>query len=170
MTTKTMTLFGTALLCAIAAGCSSGAAPGDAGAPRDTGAALGGGILTWKEGGTMHTAQFATGTMARSASLDLLEVTGADVAVGLSFGVAVMPPPLVAGPYACGGSGYPIVSFSYTGTDGQMLTCALDVTSLGTVAGAHTVGTFSASLSVAGGATKAITDGRFDVVMTISTL
>jgi hypothetical protein len=165
-----MTLVGTALLFAIAAGCSSGGASGDGGAPRDTGSALGSGILTWKEGGTMHTAQFATGTMARSASLDLLEVTGADVAVGLSFGVASMPPPLIAGAYACGGTGYPIVSLAYTGTDGQMLTCAIDLTSVGTVAGAHTVGTFSASLGVAGGGIKAITDGRFDVVMTVSTL
>ena len=167
---KTVFVTGAVLLCAIGAGCSSSGGAGDGGALRDTGTALGGGVLTWKEGGTMHAAQFATAAMARSASLDLLEVTGAEQALGLAFGIGFMPPPLVAGPYTCGGTGYPIVSFTYNGTEGQMLTCAIDLTSVGTVAGAHAVGTFTATLGVAGGGSKLITDGRFDVPMTVSTL
>ena len=168
MTMKTMLLTGAALLCAIGTGCSSSGGAGDGGATQDTGTAPGSGVLTWKEGGTMHTAQFATATMNRSASLDLFELTGAEQTLGLAFGIGFMPPPLVAGPYACGGTGYPIVSFTYTGTDGQMLTCAIQLSAVGTVAGAHAVGTFTATLGVTGGGSKVITDGRFDVPMTVS--
>jgi hypothetical protein len=160
-----------ALLCAIAAGCGSGGGTANDGAVSGDGAGpLGGGVMTWKEGGTPHTAQFATAAFAHSASLDLLNVVGSEPNLGLAFGIGAKPPPLVTGQYACGGTGYPIVSLTYTGTEGQMFTCAIDLTALGATAGSHAVGTFSATLGVAGGGSKVITEGRFDVPMTVSTL
>jgi hypothetical protein len=170
MTIEAKFTVGFALLCAVGAGCgSSGGGPGDGGATRDTG--IGGtGVLTWREGGTAHTAPFAAAAMARSSTLDLLQITGAETTIGLSFGIAVRPPPLVAGFYACGGMGYPIVSFTYTGTEGEMFTCAVELTSVGTVTGAHAVGRFSATLGVPGGGSKVITDGQFDIPATVSSL
>jgi len=170
MTIKERITVGLVLLCAAGAGCgSSGGGPGDGGATGDTGIAANG-VLTWKEGGTVHSAPFAAAAMARSSMLDLLQITGAEPTIGLSFGIAVRPPPLVAGSYACGGAGYPIVSFTYTGTEGEMFSCAIELTSVGTVTGAHAVGRFSATLGVPGGGSKVITDGQFDIPVTVSTL
>ena len=160
-----------ALLCTIAVGCGSGGGTlADGGDPRDTGATPGGGTLIWREGGTMHTALYPAAAIARSSQLDFLQISGGDAGVGISFGVAIQPPPLVAGAYACGGTGYPIVSFTYTTADGLAQTCGVDLSAIGFVSGAHVVGTFSASIATSAGASKAITEGHFDIAATVSTL
>ncbi len=155
------------LLGAICAGCGSGGAATDA-AVTGADAGLGTGTLTWKDNGAMHTAQFASATIIRSANLDLLEIGAADPSSGLALGVTVQPPPLTPGSYACGGTAFPIVSFSYNGTTGQNQVCAIALTSVGLTSGAHVIGTFSATLAVTGGGTKAITEGRFDIVAVVS--
>jgi hypothetical protein len=117
MKTTTTALAAAALLGALAAGCGSGATgnrDGAAGTGNPTGSSL-----TWKENGTAHSAQFPSAALARSATLDLLEIAGADTTLGLAFGIGVKPPPIMPGSYACGGGAYPIVSFAY-GQDGGL--------------------------------------------------
>jgi hypothetical protein len=158
-----------ALLCAISAGCGSGGGTsGDAGVNHDTGSLPGVGTFTWKEGGTTHSAQFATASIITMANLELLEIAAGDPNVGIALAVSVQPPPITTGPYACGGSNYPIVSFSYTGASGQNQTCMINLTSVGTTTGSHVVGTFSASFALTAGGTKTITDGQFDVTAIVS--
>jgi hypothetical protein len=167
MNTTTISLAAFALLGALAAGCGSGGngnRDGAAGNGNPTGSSL-----SWKENGTAHSALFPSAALARSATLDLLEIAGAETTLGLAFGIGVKPPPIVAGSYACGGAAYPIVSFAY-GQDGVSMTCTLDLTSVGLDADGRAVGTFSASISVTGGGTKSITEGKFDLALTVSSL
>jgi hypothetical protein len=158
-----------ALLCAIGVGCGSGGGTsGDAGLNHDSGSLPGVGTFTWKEGGTTHSAQFATASIITSANLELLEIGAGDPNVGIAIAISVQPPPIAAGPYACGGITYPLVSFSYTGSSGQNQTCMINLTSVGTTTGSHVVGTFSASFALTAGGTKTITDGQFDVTAIVS--
>jgi hypothetical protein len=164
-----------ALVCALLAlggwsGCSSsGGAATDGGGTFDTGVASGG-TLTWKENGTAHTALFAAAALARNSTLDVFQISGGDATgVGISFGIATRPPPVVTGSYNCGGAAYPIISFSYTGVDPQQpLTCTIDLTSVGLTTGSHAIGTFTASVPVSGGGTKTLTEGRFDIAENVA--
>ncbi len=166
MTTgKNLPLAAALLLAATGLACGSGSGTAGDGGGVDIGTAIGGGTLTWKEGGTTHTGQIATASIVRDAQLDLLEIGGADPKVSVALGVSMGPPPLTTGTYNCGGTTYPIVSFSYTGTgaDGTKLTCTIDLTAVGFTSGAHAVGTFSASFGLTGGGMGTVTDGRFDI-------
>jgi hypothetical protein len=156
------------------AGCggSGGGSPtGAAG----TGGAPTGGVLTWKDGGASRSAIYPAGTRTKTALTDMIQVAGGDGSgMGLSFAVTLRPPPLVAGTYTCAqtGQGGVIVSLSYAkGTTpiGTMADCSITITALSEATGEHLVGTFSATLS-GGGASAALTDGKFDVASTVTSL
>ena len=159
-----MTITGGALLGVLGAGCGS---TGNGAGPDGSGTPVGGG-LTWKDNGAAHSALFPSAALVRSATLDLLEIAGGDANLAVALGVGVNPPPLAAGSYTCGGAGYPIVSLGYTGEDGHMLACSVDLASVGLQTGAHVIGTFSGSVSVTGGAVKTITDGKFDLALNVA--
>jgi hypothetical protein len=160
------------VLLAALSGC--GGSSGGGHAP-DGGGPSGTGTFTWKDGGTIHTALFASGARVTSAGLDMVQVTGSDAGAAVSFGVSLRPPPLLPGAYACSDNGAAtgrIVSIDYTiGTvSGLAPTCAITLTSFGDSTGTHATGTFSATVPLSDGTTRMITDGAYDVPLTVSSL
>jgi hypothetical protein len=103
-----------------------------------------------------------------SASLDLLQVTGANSSgAGVSFNVSA-PPPLVPGTYSCGlTGGNIIVSLAANGSDNAMV-CTIQLAGIGAASGDRAAGTFQATVTATGGGGKAITDGMFDVPLIVN--
>jgi hypothetical protein len=156
---------------ALVAGCGSGGG----GDTNDGGIPPGSGALAWKDGATSYSALGPAAARVVSASLDMLQITGgvAGGAAAIAFSVATAPP-LLPGSYACSdsGTGGRIVSISYvegTAMSSGVPTCAIDVASIGDVTGARVTGTFSATLNV-GGTTTTLSDGAFDLGLTVSSL
>ncbi|HXI54446.1 MAG TPA: hypothetical protein VNO55_00175 [Polyangia bacterium] len=162
---------------ALAAGC--GGSSGGTGTSPDGGGSggaggLGMGTITWKENGATKTSSFASAARGKSAQLDMVQVTGSNGdPTALSFGIAMKPPPLVPGTYACFGASYPIVSISYLSkgaSSGAMSSCSIIISTVGDVAGSHITGTFTATLPLDNGTTKTLTDGQFDLAQTVNSI
>jgi hypothetical protein len=161
------------LVSVVAAGCggSNNARPDGGGGTGGT--TTGGGSMTWKQNGQAHTAAFASGSRAISSASDFVQFVGSESTVAVSFGVATAAPPLTTGTTACGATSAtaPFASFSYTGNSaGLASSCSITLTTLGDVTGSHSTGTFSGSISLDSGGTAEITDGVFDVMLTVSNL
>ena len=91
----------------------------------------------------------------------------------MSFGVATAMPPLTTGTFACGvtSATAPFASLSYTGNSSSLAaTCSITLTTLGATTGSHATGTFTGSIALDSGGTAVITDGVFDVMLTVSNL
>jgi hypothetical protein len=165
---------GTLVLAAtLAAGCG-GSAGGMGSLPDGGGGGAGMGTMTWKENGATKTSSFASAARVTSAQSDMVQVTGSNGdPTALSFGVAVKPPPLVPGTYACFGASYPIVSMTYLSkgaSSGAMGSCSIVISTVGDVAGSHITGTFTATLPLDNGTTKTLTDGKFDLALTVNSI
>jgi hypothetical protein len=162
---------GIVVVVAALAGCGGGMATPTGGG--GTGG-LGMGTFTWKENGAAKTASFAAAARVKSAQSDMVQITGSNGdPIGLSFAVAVKPPPLVPGTYACFGAAYPIVSISYQSggaSSGAMGSCSIVISTLGDAAGSHVMGTFTATLPLDNGMTKTLTDGKFDLAQTVNSI
>ena len=163
-----------ALMAMLLVGCGSGGdSPGgsvDAGGPG--GVATGSGTLTWFDDGSKHTALYPSAARVISSSLDMVQLAGGDpVGFAVALGVSV-PPPLVPGTYACGVTGDRVIgSLTYTVSTTNTLvyeSCSIQLTSLGDKTGGRAVGAFSAILTLPAGGTKAITNGVFDVPLTVN--
>jgi hypothetical protein len=159
-----------ALAAAFAAGCGGSSPAGSSMGPGETGSGI---ELTWKENGTAHGAQYPSAVRITSTR-DMLQIAGGEAGgTGIAFGVVAMPPPLALGTFACGGAGYPIVTISYTvGTTSSTIAtaCSVTLTTLGDTTGSHVTGTFSATLPFSDGTTKTLTEGKFDLMQTVSSL
>jgi hypothetical protein len=161
---------------ALAAGC--GGSDGGMGSPDGGGSGgaggLGMGTITWKENGAAKTTLFAAAARVMSAQSDMVQISGGTPdPTGIAFGVAVKPPPLVPGTYACFGGSYPIVSISYQSkgaSSGAMGSCSIVISTVGDVAGSHITGTFTATLPLDNGTTKTLTDGKFDLSQTVNSI
>jgi hypothetical protein len=155
----------TAAIAAVLAGCGGG----EAGAP------AGAGTITWKENGALHATSFASASRVKTVNSDMLQVAGGTASgIGIAFGVVVMPPPLAQTTYTFnGGTGYPIVSMSYqSGGSSSNVPTAISIvlTSLGATTGTSAAGTFTATLPLGNGTTKTLTDGKFDLALTVNSL
>jgi hypothetical protein len=131
----------------------------------------GGGKLNWLDDGTRQNAVFAAAAMARSSMLDLLQITGstANGAAATSFGVAAMPP-LGLGAVACGTGGYPFSTITYSpGAESVYTSCSVTVSTLVLTGTPHVSGKFEAVFPKTGGGTKTISDGTFDLPLTVTT-
>jgi hypothetical protein len=165
-----------ALVLAVAlAGCGGGGGATDGGTAGTGGGAGTGKLLTWKENGVAHTALVASAARVKSATSDILQASGSDAAgTALSFGVVVQPPPLALTTYDFnGGAGYPIVSMSYNAggvTSSVPTAISIVFTALGDTTGSHAAGTFTATLPHGDGTTKTITDGKFDLTLTVNSI
>jgi hypothetical protein len=156
------------LVYVVVAGCGSSksAAP-------DGGGGTSGGSITWKENGQAHTAAFAAGSRAISSASDFVQFVGSESTVAVSFGVATETPPLTTGTAACGvtGASAPFATLSYTGNNSALATtCSISLTTLGDTTGSRAAGTFAGSVALDSGGTAVITDGVFDVMLTVSNL
>jgi hypothetical protein len=167
---KTLPIALVGLIAATAAGCGS-SGDGNGGAGGTTGAASG--SITWKEGGAAQAATIVAGARARTSTSDLVQITGGNSdGVGVSFGVSTLAPPLTTGPFTCEvtDSTAPFASFAYVGGDDSsgVPACSITLTTLGETTGMRTAGTFSATIPLDSGATLTVTDGVFDVVLTVT--
>lgn len=131
----------------------------------------GGGSLTWLDDGTRHSASFATAALSRSTMMDYLLVAGGESSgVGISFGIAATPP-LSASTVACGSGQYPFASFSYNpGVAAVYTSCAVTISTITLTGTTHVTGTFQAVFPKTGGGSKTLSDGKFDLAMTVTSL
>jgi hypothetical protein len=132
----------------------------------------GSGTMTWKDDGAAHSASFGTGVLARTSTTDLLELSGAD-ATGAAIAFALStPPPIVPAPFTCAqvGMNGTIVSLVYTSANAASSTqsCAITLATVGMATGARATGTFSAVIALTAGGTKTLSDGHFDLPLTVS--
>ena len=155
------------------AGGGGGGSGGNGGGGGSAGATSGG-VVTWNENGTPHTATVAGGSRVRSAASDTIQIVGADAAgTAVTLDVATPVPPLTPGSFACGSTSTadPIVSIAYTNSGGgQMPTCTIVISTLGDTTGSHATGTFNATVPLRSGGTATITNGVFDVTLTVTNL
>lgn len=157
----------------VAAGCGSSNSAAPDGGGGTGGTTTSGGSITWKENGQAHTAAFASGSRAMSSASDFVQFVGSESTVAVSFGVATAMPPLTTGTFACGvtSATAPFASLSYTGNSSSLApTCSITLTTLGATTGSHATGTFTGSIALDSGGTAMITDGVFDVMLTVSNL
>jgi hypothetical protein len=155
-------------------GCGGGGSgtpgPGDGGVPP------GSGTLNWLDDGARKNAVSPSAALARSSLMDYLQVTGS-VAGGnaaVSFGVAATPP-ITPDTILCGGPGgtgqRPFASVGYTsGTDPIATSCSVTISTIVLTDPPHVTGTFEAVFPKTGGGTKTISDGHFDLAMTVSSI
>jgi hypothetical protein len=176
MLSRELTVAMVASLVFVFAGCGGGSGGGTPSGGAGTGGGTGMGTLTWKEGGAMHTAIYPTAARVKSASSDGLQLAGGEgsgTAIALGI-LARIPPTLVPGTYSCADNagGKTIVSASYTmgaTSSGAPSACTVTVTGVGDATGTRAVGTFSATLPF-GSALEDITDGKFDLPLTVSSI
>jgi hypothetical protein len=160
-----------AILAAVAVGCGSGNGSGNT---NDGGVPSGPAALSWNEDGTMHTALIAAAARVKSATLDMVQITGGEsTGTGIAFGVST-PPPLVPGSYSCDASGTNGVITTLTYSSGNassgVPTCTIEITSIGETTGTKVTGSFSAMVTLDNGMPKTLTDGTFNVSLTVSAL
>ncbi|HEY5450850.1 MAG TPA: hypothetical protein VIQ54_18980 [Polyangia bacterium] len=169
---------GAALVVAAAAGCGpsgSGGGGGSGGNGGGGGSAGGasGDVFTWKESGTLHVATIAGASRVRSAASDAITIIGGDAAgTAVTTGMATAVPPLMPGSFACGPSNttapFALLSYSHNGS-GQT-ECTFVLSTLGETTGSRATGTFSGSVPLESGGSAVITEGVFDVMLTVNNL
>jgi hypothetical protein len=158
-------ILGIALVLSLA-GCGTGAASSGDGGNGGGVAGAGGSRLTWLDDGVAQTANLAIASRMLGSKSDFLEIIGSE-ASGTGITLTVSGPPTLGGTYDCGGDAGAYVAITYTGTT-HAQSCTISVTSAGMKAGANAAGKFSAVLVTTGGAIKALTEGSFDVPVTIT--
>jgi hypothetical protein len=159
------------VMLAIAACGSEGGGADDAGTSSRADARVGMAATHWKEDGVLHNAIVAIGTRSTTGGIEFLQVVASDAGAGISFAVSSLPQgsfpaAAIGGGYACGSAGNVQVIFSSNVEDTNAeQTCHLTVTSPGVPGGAHATGSFTATITLVGGAKKQITEGVFDVAV-----
>jgi hypothetical protein len=139
-----------------------------------SGGAASGDVFTWKESGTQHTATLAGASRVNSASSEKINIIGGDASgTAVTLGVATLVPPLTPGSFACGAvsNTEPTALMSYTNNDSsQMATCTIVLSTVGDTTGSRARGTFSGTVPLRSGGSATITDGVFDVTLTVTNL
>jgi hypothetical protein len=127
--------------------------------------------MTWREDGVRRVAVFARATRVVTASVDILEMVGADGAgAGLTFTLGAAPP-LAAGDHTCPANVNGIGVTLRTALDGGIATdCVVELSVIGDATGGRATGTFRANVSPALGGTKTITEGLFDLSLVVNVL
>ncbi len=145
---------------------------GGAGAGGSAGAGAPSGEIVWEEDGVWHSVPTALADYTTSASTDVIEIVGAElVLVGeRSIGILVGATPPLGGTYQCSDSVAPIITYSdgsTTAYQAQSCKVAVAIPTTGAGGGAgNATGTFTFVLTAAGGITKNITNGTFDIPIT----
>ena len=152
---------------------ASGRAGANGGGGGSAGAASGD-VFTWKENGTLHTATLAGASRVKSAPSETMTIIGGDASgTAVTLGLATPVPPLTPGSFACGAvsNTEPTALMSYTNNDSsQMATCTIVLSTVGDTTGSRATGTFSGTVPLKSGGSATITDGVFDVTLTVNNL
>jgi len=127
--------------------------------------------VTWKDDGAAKTATLTVATKGASGTMESREILGTSPDVGVSIFVSAAAP-LSAQTFDCSAlTAGQTATVSYTESDGglqlSMQTCTVNLTQVGEVGGASVVGTFTATFNLDAGGTKTITNGNFNVPVTM---
>jgi hypothetical protein len=148
-----------------------GGSGGNGGGGGSAGAASGD-VFTWEESGTLHTATLAGASRVKSAPSDTITIIGGDASgTAVTLGVTTPVPPLTPGSFACGAisNTEPTALMSYTNNDSsQMETCTIVLSTVGDTTGSRATGTFSGTVPLKSGGSATITNGVFDVTLTVT--
>ena len=108
----------------------------------------------------------------KSSPAESMAIVGADAAgIAVTLGLTTPVPPLAPGSFTCGAvsNTQPTASMSYTNNDGsQMPTCTIVLSTLGDTTGLRATGTFSGTVPLKSGGSAMITEGVFDVTLTVN--
>ena len=130
------------------------------------------GEIVWEEDGVGHSVPTALADYTTSATTDVIEIVGAElVLVGeRSIGILIGATPPLGGPYQCSDPVAPIITYSDGSTTAyQAQSCRITVaipTASADGGSGNATGTFTFVLTAAGGITKNITNGTFDIPTT----
>ena len=133
-----------------------------------------GDVFTWNANGTLHTATIAGASRVKSAPSDTITIIGGDASgTAVTLGVTMPVPPLAPGSFACApvSTTEPTAMMSYTNNDNsQMETCTIILSTVGDTTGSRATGTFSGTVPLKSGGSATITNGVFDVTLTVTNL
>jgi hypothetical protein len=126
------------------------------------------GAITWLDAGTPHALGIAEAVRRIGNMTDSLEIVGVDPQGTYSLSIGVGGPMTLGGTYTCSFSTPNIAEITYRSFVPS--TCMVMVTlTTGADGGApHVTGTFSFDITKEAG-TESITDGRFDIPVTMET-
>jgi hypothetical protein len=124
--------------------------------------------MTWKDDGTQETAIVAQAQRTMQGTSDFLNLLGTNTSVGMTIVVSATGRSLGAETFDCNQTAADQgVNLTYSDADGGSLlttqSCTVAVTQPGVLNGASATGTFSAVFNLPGGGTKSITDGSFNI-------
>lgn len=127
--------------------------------------------ISWLDDGVMMSATTGNAAWASTGGMDSIDMFGANHGAGLEIYTAT-PTPLVAQTYVCGqttaGQSLHLTyeSGSPTAPGISSGSCAVTFTQIGAV-GAHVIGTFEMVLQLPGGGTKNVTNGAFELPLSL---
>jgi hypothetical protein len=128
--------------------------------------------VTWLDDGAMITATLGQATWTSMAGRDSVDMIATTDRVAVEI-YAAMPTPFTAQTFVCGQttSGQALL-LTYRNNDpgGPTITtpsCTVAFTQIGAVGGAPVVGTFAVVFDLESGGTKTITNGSFDVSLSM---
>jgi len=128
----------------------------------------GGRHITWKDDGTSQSAIVTLAQRTMQGTSDYLNLLGTNSSVGITIVVGTTGRALGAETFMCNQTtSDQTVTLTYSDADGGTLpttqSCSVKVTQPGALNGASATGTFSAVFNLDGGGTKSITEGSFNV-------
>jgi hypothetical protein len=178
-------------------GCGSSSSTGPTGVPSPSGvgsheggtagsSGAGAGSCTaspvvWKDDGTTHCASTAEAILSTNTPTNpfdggpspetSLAIVTTQGATSYTFAIIVTSAGALGGTYDCTPSGAGVVEITYDDLgvySTTVVSCSLSVTLAPTDGGMVAVGTFSADLSVLDGGTKTLSNGTFDIPVTMN--
>jgi hypothetical protein len=128
----------------------------------------GGRHITWKDDGTSEKAIVTLAMRGMQGTSDYLNLLGTNSSVGITIVVGATGRSLGAETFTCNQTASDqTVTLTYSDADGGTLPtiqgCTVAVTQAGVLSGGPATGTFSAVFNLASGGTKSITEGSFNV-------
>jgi hypothetical protein len=128
--------------------------------------------VTWIDDGVMMIATLGKATWASMAGRDSLDMLGTNDRAGMAI-YAATPTPFTAQTFVCGQTtaDHPLL-LTYRNDDPagpavKSESCTVTFTQIGAVGGAPAIGTFAVVFDLPSGGTKSITNGSFDLPLSM---
>jgi hypothetical protein len=128
--------------------------------------------VSWHDDGVMMTATAGNATWASMGGRDSVDLLGANHSAGVEI-YAATPTPLIAQTFVCGQTTSDqslLLSYRNDNPAGPAIrsrSCTVAFTQIGAVGGAPVTGTFEVVFDLPSGGTKAITNGSFEISLSM---
>jgi hypothetical protein len=127
--------------------------------------------MSWQDDGTPECADLVSASYDAGSASTIFSIIGSKASgLGVGLGVSTTTGGLtIGGTYSCGTAGSFNGTFNYQqgSTPTFASTCSITVNSPDGAGGAPTTGIFSATLTLSGGGTKAISNGVFSAPVSV---